>query len=229
MTCFSARRKLPGYLDGGVRSGERAQLSTHLQLCESCRRELETYRKLTARLANVAPVAPPADLAVRIRVQASFGRSRWLPVRRAWDRLVMVFRNVLEPLAVPAAGGVFAALGIFALLVQNVLVGVPVGGIVPGDLPLDLVQPARLESLAPFSVAAFEPGGHDAPLLLQATLNASGEVLFYQILSGPDNPDVKRQLDQVLLFSKFRPQINFGRPMGGGRVVLSFDEFRVHG
>jgi hypothetical protein len=33
----------------------------------------------------------------------------------------------------------------------------------------------------------------------------------------------------VVLFSRFRPQMNFGRPTSGGRVVLSFSRIRVHG
>jgi hypothetical protein len=40
---------------------------------------------------------------------------------------------------------------------------------------------------------------------------------------------VKHQIDQVLLFSRFRPEISFGRPTGGGQVLLSFSEVRVHG
>jgi hypothetical protein len=66
-------------------------------------------------------------------------------------------------------------------------------------------------------------------LLLDATLNAQGEVLFYKILSGPNDAAVQRQIDQVLLFSRFRPQVSFGRPMDGGHVLLSFSEVRVRG
>ena len=36
-----------------------------------------------------------------------------------------MFRNFLGPLAFPATGGVLTALGVFALLLQNLLVGVP--------------------------------------------------------------------------------------------------------
>jgi hypothetical protein len=33
----------------------------------------------------------------------------------------------------------------------------------------------------------------------------------------------------VLLFSRFRPMMSFGRPTSGGHVVLSFSEVRVKG
>src|SRR5580700_2732446 len=178
MNCYQARRRLSGYLDGAIGAIERARLSSHLDSCGACREELNDYRLLVTRLANVDPVSVPSDLALRIRVKASFGRSRWLPLRRLHSRAVMVFRNILEPLAVPAAGGIVTALAIFALLVQNVLVGVPVGGIVPDDLPLNLVQPAQLERLAPFPVPGIVESNDQlgsGPLLLEATLNANGE------------------------------------------------------
>ena len=66
-------------------------------------------------------------------------------------------------------------------------------------------------------------------MLLEATLNANGEVPFYHIISGPDDAAVKRQIDQVLMFSHFRPQLGFGRPMDGGRVLLNFSGVHVHG
>jgi len=60
-------------------------------------------------------------------------------------------------------------------------------------------------------------------------VNAQGEMVNYHILAGPTDLAVRRQLEQVLLFSRFRPQMSFGRPTPGGRVVLSFSEIRVKG
>jgi hypothetical protein len=40
---------------------------------------------------------------------------------------------------------------------------------------------------------------------------------------------VQRELDQVLFFSRFRPQMSFGRPTSGGHVILSFSQIRVRG
>lgn len=232
MNCHEAERLLPGYFDGALSARQHVPLHTHLKSCESCRQELERYRLLAAHLANVEPSAPPADLALRIRVRASRERSLWSGASQLWSRTVLISQNILEPLAVPATGGILTALAVFVLVVQSMLVGVPLGGVVPNDQPLNLVQPAQLESLAPFPL----PGMTDADgrpnsggLLLEATLNAQGEVLFYKILSGPTDPVVQRQIDQLLLFSRFRPQLSFGRPMDGGHVLLSFSEVRVRG
>ena len=51
----------------------------------------------------------------------------------------------------------------------------------------------------------------------------------YQILAGPNSPDLRHQIDQILLFSRFRPMMSFGRPTAGGHVILSFSAVRVHG
>jgi hypothetical protein len=232
MNCKEAGQYLPGYLDGAIPAREHAGLRNHLSRCEVCRDELQNYRLMGNWLAKVEPEIPPADLSVRIRVQASQLGSGWFNFGRLASHARLVFKNILEPLAVPATGGFLTALAVFVLVVQNILVGVPTSGIIPNDLPLNLVQPARLESLAPFpmpGIVAAEGHPDSGGLLLEATVNAQGQVVFYKILSGPDNSAVQRQIDQVLLFSRFRPELSFGLPMAGGHVLLNFSEVHVHG
>ena len=118
---------------------------------------------------------------------------------------------------------------VFATIVQSMLGGMPFG-VIHQDVPTTLIQPARLERLAPFPVPGV--GGDEQlsdNLVLEATLNAQGQVVGYTILAGPGTPEVRRQIDQVLLFSRFRPMLDFGLPMAGGRVVLSFSEVHVKG
>jgi Putative zinc-finger len=232
MNCRQARHHLPGYLDGAVSARDRVLLRAHLDSCADCRRQLAQYRLLASHMTRLEPVHAPADLADEIRARVAQRRSPWALVKTTWERALLVSQNILEPLAVPATGGVLTAVAVFMLVVQSMLMGMPIGRVQADDLPLNLVQPAQLESLPPFPV----PGNGQAdgqanasPLLVEATLNAKGEVLFYNILSGPDDAAARRQLDQVLLFSRFRPQLGFGRPMGGGRVLLSFSEVRVRG
>jgi anti-sigma factor RsiW len=231
MNCSEAARRLPGYVDGAIPSKDHAIVREHLDSCGECRDVLESYRRLSVCLTKVERVAPPADLAMRIRVQAAHSVSSWDGVRRSLSRAFLGFEDIFSRLAVPATGGILTALVVFVLVVQNVLGGVQLG-VVANDLPLNLVQPARLESLAPFpvpGVVATEGHPDSGVLVLQATLNAQGEVVSYNILSGPKDAAVKHQIDQVLLFSRFRPEISFGRPTGGGQVLLSFSEVRVRG
>ncbi len=236
MTCGKVQRRLPGYLDGALPSGDHAPLRAHLESCADCREELERYRKLSLLMSRAERAAPPADLAVRIKVAVALARGSegwagWL--KGLASRAHLVMENILEPLALPATGGVAAVLLMFVVTYHLIAVGMPLGA-VPNDQPTNLLLPARLESLAPFSVAGTVEDGEAGlagphALLVEATVNAQGQVVNYQILSGPRNLAVRRQLDQVLLFSRFRPQMSFGRPTSGGRVVLSFSEIRVKG
>jgi len=237
MNCKEVIGLLPGYLDGALPSengaGTHVRMGQHLESCRNCREELQRYARLSSWMSRVERATPPADLALRIKVAASQRLSdrAWLHyLRLARTRVQPTLRNVLEPLALPATGGLTVALVTFAVVMHLLGMGMPLRA-VTNDAPTHLLQPARLEALAPFSITGLETLGHSGPhaLLVQATVNAEGQAVSYEILSGPDDPTVRRQLDQVLLFSRFRPQMSFGRPRSGGKVVLSFSDLRITG
>jgi Putative zinc-finger len=231
MTCLEARHYLPGYVDGATRSLQHARLRSHLDSCANCRAELAKYHRLSHWMAEIEPAQPPADLAFRIHAHVSRQMARPSLPRRAWRRISLVFENILEPMAVPATGGLLSAVLTFALVAQNLFMGLPLGA-VPNDPPTNLIQPARLESLAPFPVPgllADNPHASEGVLVVEATLDARGDLVTYRILAGPDNPVMRHQLDEVLMFSKFRPEMSFGRATSGGHVILCFSEVRVRG
>jgi hypothetical protein len=237
MECHRVRRLLPGYLDGALPSGAWSEthlmIRQHLELCGECREELQSYLALSSLMSRVERPAPPADLPLRIRVAAAqrLSDNPWLHyARRARTRAQLILENILEPLALPATGGFTVAFVVFVLVCQLLGMGTPLRA-VTNDSPTNLLQPARLEALAPFPVTGMEESGHSGPhaLLVEATVNAQGEAVTYEILSGPDNPTIRRQLDLVLLFSRFRPQMSFGRFTSGGHVVLSFSDISVKG
>src|SRR5436309_1445759 len=64
---------------------------------------------------------------------------------------------------------------------------------------------------------------------LAVIVDAQGHMTDYQIISGPTSLELRRQLDQMLLFSRFSPMLSFGRPTPGGHVVLGFSAVRVRG
>jgi anti-sigma factor RsiW len=223
MNCFEAARHLPGYLDGAIEPYTQSRLRDHLESCHGCRGEAERYRLMSRALAYLDPVPVPADLALKIRIEAS--KAPWrMTVQRLRTRFALVFGNILAPLAIPATGGVLTALGVFVLILQNMLVGVPMSGFVANDQPLHFVQPAYLENLGPLPAPSFDVG-----LTLDATVNAQGQAVGYRIISGPTDSGVTRQIDQVMLVSRFRPRLNDGEPTNGGHVVLNFSAIRVRG
>jgi hypothetical protein len=238
INCDEARDLLPGYLDGALPERSAAQtharLGRHLDSCKACRVELQRYRALSRVMAGLQPAAPPAELGVairsavsRVRATGSFsGRlHRWA------SRVELLLDNILEPLAVPATGGLLAALLVFGIVYQVLGVGLPLRAARP-DSPTNLLQPARLVTLAGFETASLSQAdlaGEQHGLLVEATVNAEGQAVDYRVLSGQVDAAMRRQLDQVVLFSRFRPQMNFGRPTSGGTVVLSFSQIRVRG
>ncbi len=168
MECEKVKTLLPGYLDGGLHlddgSESHLMIGQHLEACGECREELQGYLTLSSLMSRVERAAPPADLALRIRVAAAqrLSDNPWVHyARRARTRGELILENILEPLALPATGGLTVALVVFILV--------------------------------------------------------------------PDNPTIRRQLDLVLMFSRFRPQMSFGRFTSGGRVVLSFSDISVKG
>src|SRR2546425_8060064 len=138
MTCWKIRRQLPGYLDGALPGTHHALVREHVEFCSDCRDELERYRKLSALMSRAERVAPPADLAVGIRVAVAKERASlgWAARGKMWtSRAHLILRNILQPLALPATGGgVGGPLG-FPLGCLIICCGVPPGGVSPDPAP----------------------------------------------------------------------------------------------
>jgi hypothetical protein len=240
MKCTTVRSKLAGYLDdaltGGARVAERVQVRQHLEACGVCREELERFRKLSVMLSRVPKNIPPADLAIRIKVAAAQAQnSRDWPsrMRRVKDRAEILLDNVFRPLSVPATGGFFSAILVFVLVLQMIVPGTTVRA-VQNDVALNLMRPAQLVTLSdyPQSWPSEQPDielSLPHGLVIDVTVDSHGQMTDYQILSGPTSPELRHQLDQMLLFSRFSPMLSFGRPTSGGHVVLSFSAVHVRG
>ncbi len=238
MKCTMVRTKLAGYLDdaltGTTSVAERAQIGEHLNGCTICRAELESFRKLSVLLSRMPKNIPPADLAVRIKVAAAQSQHDWSSrLRKVRDRAEILLDNVFRPLTVPATGGVFSAVVVFVLVLQLMVPGITVRA-VSNDVPLNILRPAELVSLSDYP----QPWGseqHELELSLPqglqvyVTVDARGQMVDYEILSGPASPTLRHELDQILLFSRFRPMMSFGRPTAGGHVILTFNTVRVRG
>jgi anti-sigma factor RsiW len=240
MKCTTVRKNLAGYLDdawvGEESARERAAVRLHLDHCGACREELQRFRKLAVLLSRVPKNDPPADLAVRIKVAAAQAQHAhdWSGrFQRLRDRAEILLDNVFRPLTVPATGGLFSAMLVFALVFQMIVPGITVRA-VENDVPINLMRPAELVSLSDYP-QSWAPEQHDLELslphglLVDVTVDAQGHMTAYQILSGPSSLELRRQLDQMLLFSRFSPMLSFGRPTAGGHVVLSFSAVRVRG
>jgi hypothetical protein len=240
MSCKTVRTRLAGYLDDALVNSpgpeERRKIGQHLDRCENCREELQRYRRLSVLLSRMPRVVPPVDLAVRIKVAASQAQEtqgwarRW---QRIKDRSEILLDNVFRPLTVPATGGLFSAFIVFVFVLHLIAPGTIVQAD-PNDIPTGLLQPAELISLSDYPEAVVAEMQHpdlelQHDLLVDVTVDANGQMTTYDIISGSDAPDVRHHLDQMLIFSRFRPMLSFGRPTAGGHVVISFSAVHVRG
>jgi hypothetical protein len=240
MKCATVKSNLAGYLDDAIVSAaspmQRVQIRKHLEACADCREELQRYRKLSQLMASAPRSVPPADLAIRIKVAAAQMRPAMTWKQRVAsmrDRMELLSENVFRPLTVPATGGFFSAILVFVVMLHMMVPGISVQA-VQNDVPLNLMQPAELITLSD-NPGSWAPEQHETELSLphglvvDVTVDQHGQMLDYQILAGPDSQDMRRQLDQMLLFSRFRPMMSFGRPAAGGHVILSFSAVHVRG
>jgi hypothetical protein len=239
VNCKKVQSLLPGYLDGGlsVETGRYCHAAIHLHIvnCMDCREELFRYEKLQHLMAKSERVAPPAHLGLEIRMALATARemsrpSHWL--RRLRDRAWLVRENILAPLALPATGGLVAALMVFSMVLPSYsrVSRLRTLASFSDEMSSSSFHPAGLDSLAGFTVAGLGDAGSSAGMVMvEATVGVDGSVVDYQIISGPNNAKVRRALDNILLLSRFHPQVSFGRPISGGLVILSFSTVNGQG
>jgi len=212
--CVEIRNHYSDYLDGFCDPQVRKSIRFHLTYCGSCRGELEGWESLQADLHAMPRRQVPPELALRLRVEVSQGLHRNL-----LERLRVWMDNALQPMLLPASGGVLAAVVCFCLIMGS--------GVVPAtttpDVPLAFVTPPRVRELPPFD---FNTG--DAPVVVVTRIDAGGRAMGYRVLSGGTSPELIHQLDRVIYFSNFQPATWFGRPTDG-QVVLSLWRITVRG
>lgn len=180
--------------------------------------------ELTSRLRNVAFEERQRRKAQRELAQFTYTQRFWEATRKLHDRLHLTFENVMRPLAVPAAGGVFAAVTLFGMWVVPTY-PVQAESSQRGDIPTPLTTTAKVR---PFSAL----GTIDGDVLLDVTVDDLGRVVDYVIVTAGYTQDAatRRNLENLLIGAKFIPATTFGRPMRSKmRLWLSSSRIDVKG
>jgi hypothetical protein len=212
--CVEIRNYFSDYLDGLCDPQALKSIRFHLDYCGSCRRELEAWETVQADLRGLSRFQVPDEVALRLRVRLSRALHR-----NVLERLRVWTDNVLQPMLLPASGGVLSALVCFCLIMGSLVVPATK----TPDVPLAFMTPPRVRELAPFD---FNTG--DAPVVVAARIDAGGRAMGYRVISGESSPELIYQLDRVIYFSNFQPATWFGRPTDG-QVVLSLRRITVRG
>ena len=134
----------------------------------------------------------------------------------------MRLEDALNAFMVPATAGVLSAIVFFGLLIG--LFALPVQA--NNDVPTMLYTPPVLAQ-SPFSNGMERINAES--IVIEAYIDANGRVQDYRILPAPNETDeIKPQLENMLIFTTFRPATAFGQPTSG-RAVLSFSKINVKG
>ncbi len=218
MNCGEAKLQLSEYLDGTLTGTQMHAIAAHLRECPDCDAEF-TLLKQTNRLVTELGRRPaPPELALRLRVMASHelarSRSNWFA--RACFRL----EDALNPLMFPATAGVLTAILFFGVLIG--FFALPAQLSAADDT---FYTPPQLQAASPFVNAM---PGDDAAIVVDALVDARGRVQEYHIISAPSGEDFTPELNNIMIFTVFRPATSFGQPTSG-RVVLSFSRINVKG
>ncbi|MEO8662329.1 MAG: hypothetical protein ABI693_27955 [Bryobacteraceae bacterium] len=219
MKCQGVAEKLSEYVDQFLPEGQSEEMSAHFESCRDCHRMLVEMREMRGALLQATPRRVPDGLQMSLLVLASRERSRTL-TRITWSsrfqeyrsRVQLFVNNLMRPLAIPFAGGFCSALLLFCMLVPNFSPRYKAGA----DVPLGLYTGASLKS----TVFGFSGD----VVTLDVDIDDQGRMIDYTVTSGHhwmDNPALRRNIENTLLFVRFKPATGFGQPMSG-RVQISF-------
>ncbi len=221
--CASIQDQFSSYLDGDVNGRRMQQIAAHLEQCPGCSRDFAAARAVQATLTSLRSVKAPSDLGMKLRLAISHERNRTASVHLA--RFIVRWENMFRPLLLQASAGFAGAVtlvGGIMLLLGMVAAPDPV---MANDEPLGAVTAPH------FLYSATQPHpiqtSRDETIVVEANVNARGQVYDFNIVSGPSDPAVRSQIVDQLLSSVFQPASVFGGPVRG-RVVLTFSGISVH-
>lgn len=191
----------------------------------------ETHRERVstdAALHTLPSIAIPADLQLRLRLAISHERVR--ADRRLTGRIAhrwhLLRENTFRPIAVH---GLVAATAAVVLITAAATLGtvVPQQAVEANDIPLvGFSSPRYLYSAS--GIRQPIASADEAPLMVEARVNADGRVYGYRVLSGSLDASTDTALRERMLSSVFRPARVLGEPVRG-TVVLTFADVEVHG
>lgn len=170
-------------------------------------------RHLTRALRVMRPAAPPPGLSTSLRVLASRERRRqaehrgWQARWEAWGTWArLTARNLMRPLALPVAGGVFSAVTLFSAWVAPAypVSAAQAEGV---DVPISLTTAAAVKGTMPIGLTTED-------VVVDIEINEQGRMVDYTIVSGAYllTATARRNLENQLVFTEFVPATAFGKP-----------------
>ncbi len=174
-------------------------------------------------LRSLPRLRPPAGLNSKLRVLASQHMAAKRSLTRM-DRFRLSFDNMMRPLALPFAGGIFSAVILFSMWVVP---SYPVRAAGTFDIPISLTTGVAVKRMAPIATTANED------VVVDISVDGDGRMIDYTIVSGgePNDPALRRSIEGFLLLTSFTPATgSFGQPVTGRlRLTLRSSHIDVKG
>ncbi len=208
---------------------------TGLHLADANAGENSSWEETTAErvatddaLHTLLPIETPASLQLRLRVALSHERVR---SERRWTgriahRWHLLHQNTLHRYGVQAAVGAAA----FLMLIG---IGLNLGTVTSAqtveanDIPLiGFSSPHYLYSNSGLHQPVVSTD--EAPVVVEASVNAEGRVYNYRVLSGSLDATAVGALRERMVSGVFQPARILGEPVRG-KIVLTFADVEVHG
>lgn len=182
---------------------------------------------LRRALRNLPRRSAPSGLTTSLRVLASRERAARVNPRSQFahwmDRAALAMQNVMRPLALPVAGGVFSAVTLFSVWVVPAYPALARTGY---DVPTQLSTEARVKGFS-------SVGTPSQDIFMDVALDETGQVVGYEVLNAGYLPDAnsRRKLENLLVFqTTFIPATSFGQPTASRiRLWLSSSRIDVKG
>ncbi len=223
MNCAETRTLLSSYLDGAVTGRQMHEVQQHLAACAKCAEEYALLRQTQSMVAALGRKRAPAELALQLRVALSREAAR--ARHSTWEGFLERLKNAAEPLMVPATAGVLSAVIFFGLLIGFFALPAQLQAS-DSDVPTMLYTPPELR-FSPFEIGM--GAINTDSIVVEVYVDPTGRVQDYRVLSGEsDAQEYLPQLNNMLIFTVFRPATAFGQPTTG-KAVLSFSKINVKG
>lgn len=227
MECLNSGRAISAFVDRAECEQELQDITAHVVDCMPCSDAVADHRRIRQDVRNLPTLQPSEHLRTSLRVIASHERAR--RIRRlnfasafaAWrDRASLAAKNMMQPIALPVAGGFLSAALLFTTLVPDFFSREvhPVSD----DVPTVLFTDASVKD-------AIWPVIGEAEIVVDLTIDESGRLTEYKIVNGGPwlhDEGLRRRFESALLLTQFTPATQFGQPTSG-KVRVSFRSSRI--
>jgi hypothetical protein len=229
MKCRTVIDRISESIDGRLRGSGQDELRRHLAQCPECSSRYSRLADICGSVRSLPALLPPRELTTRLRIGASQEvlrrRGRWGAALEDWrDVAALWARNLLEPLALPLAGGLLSAVFLFTMLAP--MYGIE-GRYLIRDVPTILSTGPTLRSpTLSFGTTAYD-------VVVDVLVDDQGRLLDYSVPPGQvwqQDRELRREIENTLLWTQFTPATAFGQPRSGTvRISLRRNLVEVKG